>query len=293
MDKALIERDVLIYNLEFKDVSRPFSIGKFRLYPEYDLRKHLEGYEEDDLAFVIERDAKYAYYKEEIDGGLFQNYYPEVQLFITAFRLLKPGLIQVDSIMTPKRGDIEIREVLDPPPAVQLWADPLHYELRREEIAHVRSFYKRLKGMPPGYLDVALKRFNRSYGYWLKEEIDDCFADLVIALESLTSRGGDGILQSMRLRIPLLLKEKYDERKKLEKQISVYYDHRSSILHGGRINEKQRESRTDILEDLRELVRSTIVICMKILEVAQSSNQLQNTMAETLDAYLHKKLRHL
>jgi hypothetical protein len=299
VDKAMIKRlksDILIYNLEFKNVSHPFNIGKFRLYPEYDLRKHLKGYEEDKVGWVINRGAKYAYYEQEIDSnvdfhGFPEIYYAEVQSFISAFRLLKPGLIQVDRIMTNIRAKgIQIVKDLNPPPEIQLWADPIRYELYRAEIPHIRSLHKRLQKMPPGYLDVAVKRFNRSYDYWLKEEIDDCFADLVIALESLTSRGGDAILQSMRLRIPLLLKKKYAIRKKLEKQISNYYEHRSSILHGGRIDEKKREKRAEILEDLRELVRSTIIRCVQILEFAQSSKQLQDTMAETIDAYLHKKL---
>jgi hypothetical protein len=294
--------DILIYDLEFKDVSRPFNIGKFRLYPEYDLWKHLKGYEEDVFDWVTWRDVKYAYYSQETDSNvrffsLFEDYYAELQLFVAAFRLLKPGLIQVDTgnIIRAKgiQKGIQIIKVvkdLSPSPEAQPWAVPMHYELYGAEIPHIRSLYKRLKKMPIGYLDVAIKRFNRSYDYWLKEEIDDCFADLVIALESLTSRGGDGILQSMRLRIPLLLKKKYGERKKLEKQISMYYEHRSSILHGGKIDEKEREKRAEILEDLRELVRSTIVRCMKIIEVAQSSSQLQDTMAETIDAYLHEKL---
>jgi hypothetical protein len=185
---------------------------------------------------------------------------------------------------------MEIIKDLDYPPSEQLWADPMYYELRQDEIPKMQSLHQRLKTIPLDYLDVAIKRFNRSYGYWLKDEIDDCFADLVIALESLTSRGGEGILQSMKLRIPLLLKTVYKDRKKLEKEIGVYYDHRSMILHGGKIDESKREKRTEILEDLRNLVRNTIVACTGVLENAKLLNQLQKTMAETIDAYIYQRL---
>ena len=137
-------------------------------------------------------------------------------------------------------------------------------------------------------MDVAIKRFNRSYEYWAKDEIDDCFADLVIALESLSSRGGDGIIQSMKLRIPLFLGNKYLDRKRLEKAIGTYYDHRSNILHGGKINQKKREERADLLENLRELVRNIIIGCIELLEVTQKP---EKTMAETIDAHLYENKR--
>ena len=288
-----LKRDVLIYGLEFKDVSRPFQIGRFKVLPGHDLQQHLRGYADDVVFETLERNPKYACYCEDEGWGPFETSYPEVQVFAAAFRLLKPGLIQFDSFVTPIRDckDLQMYQLPDPPPHVQPWAEPLRYELHQAEIPQVRSIYRRLKRVPAGYMDVALKRFGRSYDYWLKEEVDDCFADLVIALESLTSRGGDGISQSMKLRIPLLLKGKHTDRSTLERRISRYYSHRSSILHGGRIDKKEREKRAEIIEGLRGLVRDTIIRCIEILIEFQHLNQLQKTMAETIDAYLHRQLR--
>jgi len=283
--------DLLVYNLEFKDICHPFKIDRFQFYPGYDLGNFLKGYEEDHVRWVIERDAKYACYRQVVksDEGFFgfsETYYAEVQRLLTAFRLLKAGWIQVDRIMTNIRAKgIKVIKDLDPPPNKQLWADPLIYELWEKELTLIRSLYKKLKNMPTGYLDVALKRFNRSYEYWIKDEIDDCFADLVIALESLTSRGGDGILQSMKLRIPLFLKNKYMNRKQLEKDIGTYYDHRSNILHGGKISQKKRDERADLLENLRDLVRNTVIGCVELLE---TTHNREKTMAETIDAHLHE-----
>jgi len=284
--------DLLIYNLEFRDIYRPFKIDRFQFYPSHDLVNLLKGYEEDHVRWVLERDVKYACYRQdtESDEGFFgfhDNYHENIQRLITAFRLLKAGWIQVDSIMTKIRAKgIKVIKDLNPPPNEQLWADPLNYELWEKELPLIKSLFNKLKNMPPGYLDVAIKRFNRSYDYYTKDEIDDCFADLVIALESLTSRGGDGILQSMKLRISLFLRNKYIDRKKLEKDIGTYYDHRSNILHGGKINQKKREERADLLENLRDLVRNTIVGCVELLETTCNR---EKTVAETIDAYLYKK----
>jgi len=289
-----LKNDLLVYNLEFKDIYRPFKIDGFQFYPGYDLGSVLKGYEEDHVRWVLEHDAKYACYRQDVEPdvgffGLSDIYYTEVQRLITAFRLLKPGWIQVDHIMTNIRAKgMQVIKDLDPPPNEQPWANPMYYELWKREIPLIRNRYNKLKKMPLGYLDVAIKRFNRSYEYWTKNEIDDCFADLVIALESLTSRGGDGILQSMKLRIPLFLKNKYTDHKQLEKNIGKYYDHRSNILHGGKISQKKREERADLLENLRDLVRNTIIGCVELLEVTPNR---EKTMAETIDAHLHMRTK--
>lgn len=287
-----LKSDLLIYNLEFKDFHHPFNINRFHFYPGSDLNSILKEYEEDHVRWVMERRPEYARYEQDIESneGFFdfgKAYYDEVQRLVTAFRLFKAGWIQVDRIITNIRAKgLEIIKDLDPPPNEQLWADPMNYELWENELPLIDSLYNKLDNMPQGYLDVAIKRFNRSYDYSMKEEIDDCFADLVIALESLTSRGGDGILQSMKLRIGLFLKNRYANRKQLEKAVAKYYKHRSIILHGGKINEKKREERLDLVEDLRALVRNTIVGCVELLKSTQNR---EDTMAETIDAHLHER----
>ncbi len=49
---------------------------------------------------------------------------------------------------------------------------------------------------------------------------------------------------------------------------------------------KRREERLDLLEDLRALVGNTIVGCVELLESTQNR---EDTMSETIDAYLHER----
>lgn len=293
------KNDFLIYGLKPKDISNPFHIGNFTIYPKYDLSAHLKNYPPDKVRWAIEREAKYAYFQTNINTGnqpsfleLPDLHFAQTKLFLAAFRLFKAGWIQVDSIVPNIRAyGIEIMPDIDEPPMEQCWADPVVYELSRSEIPYIRRIYNDLHRIDLNYLDIALKHFNRSYDYFIKDQLDDCFADLVIALESLTSRGGDGILQSMVLRISLLLCSKYKERKGLEHDLKKFYAHRSNILHGSKADEKKKRERLEIIEDLRALVRHVIISCIKVLTSIQSTGAMQETMAENIDIYLYNQLQ--
>jgi hypothetical protein len=89
-----MKNDLLIYGLDSSDIKLPFSIGGFTVYPDYNLEKYLKGYEADKVKWVLEREPKYACYEinvnSDANAGFFnfqEDYFTEVQLFITAFRL--------------------------------------------------------------------------------------------------------------------------------------------------------------------------------------------------------------
>ena len=146
----------------------------------------------------------------------------------------------------------------------QIWAEPMSYELNANSVPKIQGIYDDLIKLPTGYLELALRRFSRSYQYYIHSEyaglseLDDCLVDLVIALESITSRGGDSIRQSMALRTALLVGKSLETRKKVEEVVKTFYDQRSQILHGtgeDKIPEKNQEERFRALEDLRDLTR--------------------------------------
>jgi hypothetical protein len=165
---------------------------------------------------AIEEGAIYAKCEDrEMQSAILpaEPYFTELERFLAAFRLFKGGWIMASVIWpTTKIGAIELEANIDYPPNEQLWADPLSYTVERREISQIRRIYKQLSIIPTGYIDIALRRFNRSYEYWRKDSLDDCFVDLVIALESITSKGGDGVKQAVVLRTCLLLASKYEER---------------------------------------------------------------------------------
>jgi len=293
-----LRHDLLVYGLDLKDIDEPFKIGDYEFYPQFNLRNYFRDFEKDKVEWRLALNPIYASCIKNLHSrgnvsvsdmfsadSLWQR---EVRLILSAFRLFQPGWLQVEPVLPVLRTKlIRIILDLDAPPTEQIWADPVRYNLGKSQIAGVQALHNRLIQVPEHYLDVALTRFNRSYEYILREQIDDCFADLVIALESLTSRGGDGILQSMKLRISLLLSNKGQDRKAVEKTVGSYYDHRSQILHGGKVDIKKREERVELIESLRSMVREVILVCMCILEMGN----LQKTMAETIDEYLYSRLK--
>lgn len=279
---------LLIYGLEFKDISKPVKIGNLVIYPAYDIKRLLRGYDQDKVQAIIDAGAKYAEVKVRsmtYEPHLFD--YP-----VTALRLFKPGWIKVETVRpVMKSGGMVMWQELDFPAIGQNWADPMFYELSKGEIPKIDDLNQKLEALPRGYLDVALRRFNRSYDYWMYPHLDDCFVDLVIALESIASGGGDSIMQSMILRIPLLLGDKLGEGKELGRKIKRFYKHRSNILHGGETSDKEFEERFAILEELRALVRETIKSSIELLSMCISpSGKLPKGMAEVIDEYVYYKL---
>ena len=283
---------LFLYGLELKDITEPFEIGeldtgKLIVYPEYDIRGYLNGFDPDRVQQIIDSGVIFAELKARAKG--YEKYlfdYP-----ITALRLFKSGWIKEETIIPEQNLYLEIRMEFGEQPIAQNWAKPMCYELRRAEIPYIIELNQKLQAIPKGYLEVALRRFNRSYEYLLYPNLDDCLIDLVIALESLISGGGDSIMQSMALRISLLLGDKLKDRKRLVKKVKRFYKHRSDILHGGETTAKEFKERFETLEDLRSLVRDIINRSIDILNSQKTkSGKLAKNMTEVIDGYLYDSL---
>ncbi|MFW6116703.1 MAG: hypothetical protein ACOC6F_03155 [bacterium] len=299
-------RDVLIFGLQTPGISEPFSVGNLTIHPDFNLRTYLEGYPVDDVGFIVGSEVTF--------GRCQPRSGPRPYLFtprleddcLGPFRLFKAGWLAAVGVMPIiESGGIEIRGELgiSEQPFGQNWAEPMHYAVAADEIPAIQRIYEDLLSIPQGYLELALRRFGRSYEYYSHcehvglSELDDCIVDLVIALESVTSRGGDSIRQSMALRTALLVGDTLDERMNVEQMVKRFYDLRSKIVHGGQrdtISDKEHEERFIMAEALRSLARKAIDASIRILissapEFAVSHSR-PKPMAELIDQHLFRTL---
>jgi hypothetical protein len=268
--------DVLIFGLDTGEVNEEFTIGDLTVIPGFDLEKYLAGYNEDDVDFIVDR-AKYGKYQPK-PGSQSLQFSPMIDdICLIPFRLFKMGWLSAMSVSPVVKTDgMEIRCALDITRHLsgQIWADHDSYSITAEEIGLIQQKYQQLLSMPKGYLEMALRRFSRCYKYIQHSEyagtseLDDYWIDLVIALESITSKNGEWIKKNMARRIALLLGKDVSERRQIDTRVREIYEQRCAIVHGDEkdmIDDMTHEKRFVEAEDLRTLVRDTINTCINLL----------------------------
>jgi hypothetical protein len=268
--------DVLIFGLDTGRLKEEFSVGDLKIIPNFDLEKYLEGYSEDDVSFIVDN-AKYGQFRPA-SGSSSVFFSPLVEdVCLIPFRLFKVGwisamtiapVIEIDGIKS--WTELNITSHL----AGQIWADS-RYKITKSEIGGIQNKWQQLQITPKGYLEMALRRFSRSYDYIQHSEyagtseLDDYWVDLVIALESITSKeSSGGIKQNMARRISLLLGKDKAEQKQIDQKVREIYKQRCSIVHGDekdKIAEAIHEKRFMEAEALRGVVRDTVNACIELL----------------------------
>ena len=263
-------------------MTEEFSIGDLKVIPKYDLRRYLHGYDESDVIFAIDY-AKYGQFRPKFESkSLFFS--PMVEdVCLIPFRLSKAGWLSAMTVfpITESSG-IEIRCGLDIDQHLfsQIWAQPDHYKIGKKEIGLIQQKYEQLLAMPVGYLEMALRRFSRSYKYMQHSEyagtseLDDYWVDLVIALESIASKGPGHITANMARRTAKLLGKSKTHHEKINRKVREIYRQRCSIVHGNEKNEiddPTHEQRFIQAEALRSLIRDTINASIQLLTDASTS----------------------
>jgi hypothetical protein len=144
----------------------------------------------------------------------------------------------------------------------------------------------------PVTLDVALRAFGGTYDRYPLYR-DSQLVDAITALEALV-----GISTELRFRIAFrvagLLAESHAERVALLQSMKEFYDTRSAVVHGGRLNAKQR-GHLEHFEDLRGIVRRLLrsFVVFSVNETHEYSKsffdeKLDITLADTVE---REKLR--
>lgn len=134
----------------------------------------------------------------------------------------------------------------------------------------------------PGNLEVALRSFSATFDRY-PTFLDSQLLDAMTALEALL---GTGTELSFRLafRVAGLLGASDKERARLLKAMREFYDTRSRIVHGGRLNEKHRQC-LQRFEELQSIVRRLLRSFVSF--AAQPAHRYTRAFfAEELDATL-------
>lgn len=285
----IITDRLLLLGLKIKDITGPIEIGNLVIYPDYDIRNILGGYDEDRVLKIIEAGAKYG--EISVESRCYEH-----NIFahpLSPLRLFKAGWLVFKSIMPFQNGDEKPSLELDAPPFNQSWSDSMYYEILKTDIPKIQDLNQKLTRIPKGFLEIALERFNRSYDYWLYTNLDDCLVDLVAALESIASGGGGSVVQGMSLRVSLLLADKPSERMELQHKVRKFYNLRSGVLKRGHVTANEFRERYESIEELRSITREMISTSIEILySPVALGGKLPNTMAEAIDEYIHYKLSH-
>jgi len=268
--------DVLIFGLDTGRLEKEFLIGDLVVIPKFDLERYLHGYDEGDIGFIVDY-AKYGQFRPKSQSAslLFSPMVDDICLI--PFRLFKEGWLSAMPIspITNING-IEWRSELNITRHLsgQIWADSSTYKISKKEIGLIQEKYQQLISVPKGYLEMALRRFSRCYKYIQHShyagasELDDYWVDLVIALESITSKDKESIKANMARRTALLAGKSEADREKIKAQVQGIYKQRCAIVHGDEkdeITDASHEKRFMEAEALRKLVRDTINACIELL----------------------------
>jgi len=293
-----VHTDVLIFGLDTGKIEEEFIIGDLRVIPNFDLRSYLKGYAESDIDFIVES-AKYGQYRPKPSSKSL-SFSPMVDdVCLIPFRLFKPGWLSAMPIAPVTKTDgIETRCGLDITRHLfgQIWSDYGSYPITREEIGRIQGKYEQLLALPKGYLEMALRRFSKSYRYIQhseyagRSELDDYWVDLVISLESITTRMNEGITSNMARRTALLLGKGNSEQGEIRRKVREIYKQRCNIVHGNEkdiIEDATHEKRFAEADYLGSLIRDTINACIEILTDASisfiSSSGDRKTLADLID----------
>ena len=235
--------DVAIFGLDIGKINKEFTVCDLKIIPKFDIAGYLKGYDETTVGFIADN-AVYGQFRPKSKSKLLSLSPMVDDMCLLPFRLFKAGWISAMEISPIiKTNDMEMRSELDITRHLftQIWADS-NYKINKKELELIQEKYNQLLTLPNGYLEMALRRFSRSYKYIQHNryagtsELDDYWVDLVIALESITSKDEKPIKKNMARRISLLLGTNKAEQNQIKTRVEDIYKQRCSIVHGDEKN---------------------------------------------------------
>ena len=156
---------------------------------------------------------------------------------ITALRLFKSGLVGFNIIKTIPMLDLPL--IIGG--TSSLTYKPYRgqtYTLTRGEVREFKSFWNmfvkiNLERHTP--LNVAIRRFNYAYE---RNRLEDKLVDYMVAFEALFFKKGEigEFRHKLAVRVARMLKQDYDDRITIMKQMMKFYDKRSKVVHGVKVN---------------------------------------------------------
>lgn len=157
---------------------------------------------------------------------------------VTALRLFKSGTVgfniiktlatlDVPGLMGGTRSGLEYKKYFGQT-----------YTLTGTEVSKFKSFWNRFNQIhleQPAPLSVAIRRFNYAYE---RNRLEDKLIDYMITFEALFFKQGETgeFRHKLAVRVSRLLKQDYMNRKETMKQMMEFYDKRSAVVHGEKVD---------------------------------------------------------
>lgn len=163
-----------------------------------------------------------------------------VEDVIRALRLIKNGMVGIGpALMIPQTWSPDTGPILGygNPDVPFTFRGP--YALVNGDVSLLLSLFLLVRSLDRNkfsFLELALRRFNQSYG---RVGAEDRLIDYMIAFEALylndTDAQGRGEMRfRLALRVAQLLRKQDQQRRSLYREMRAAYDMRSSIVHGDR-----------------------------------------------------------
>jgi hypothetical protein len=285
--------DLLVFGADAEQGLEPFRIGDLAMYPNYDVRQALAAFEPNTVAMVVQCGAVFAKCKRGFDTQVecCSSIKMEDEA-LTPFRLARGGWISAIRVGPEMGAEVEGLHKRITKPEEQKLPSLNKLTIAKDDLAVAAAIRKKMANVPAGYLELALKRFTRSYDCWVDNRLDDCMMELWDALESIASRAGESSLQTLCLRTALLLGNSLYERNRIQEAVKRFHQARGWISRMGRGTGEDAVEAFVITVEFQSLVRAAINASVNILGIPKSERvmALPETMEMAIDNHLFATL---
>ena len=207
-----------------------------------------------------------------------------VEDIIRSLRLIKNGVVGIGpKLMKPLTWSPDTGTILTYGYPIDV-PTRLDYKLDDKDISVLLSLFPLVKGLDRQrflFLELALRRFNQSYG---RIGLEDRLIDYMIAFEALYLNDTDAQERGeMRFRLALRVAQflrDQNQRQSLYREIRTAYDMRSSIVHGDVYEPPKVDGVVIPVEEFVSRVENYLrESLIKFLKLAQGSNPRKKLVA--------------
>lgn len=157
--------------------------------------------------------------------------------------------------------------------------------LTRAERVNVRRTFEFIESMQePEYCSTALNRFSNSYRV---RNIEQNIVDLIVALEAMMGVKSEELKRRLATNVAFLLGKNDSQRSEIYKKVSIGYNIRNSVVHGGKDQEANIRSELEkYFPKLKGKHNNETNTFLRLF-----SEELRKVVRDVLNAYIYGRLK--
>jgi len=183
----------------------------------------------------------------------------------TALRLFKAGLVGYNIVRTASTSELPV------PAGMTRFSSPYKqflgekYTLTKLEANEFKRFWERMSRIDVSafpQLYIALSRFNYAYE---RDKLEDKLIDYMVAFEALFFKEGESgeFRHKLSVRVSRFLEQEYKQRKLTAERMNDFYDKRSKVVHGEKV-----ELKDDFVKTVEDHLRKSIKLFLERLQTS-------------------------